>query len=59
LCGAVFPTSSLPGPTGVWPAIRARSTATHAWSPKPSPSHNSVFLTCMLIWWALCSTVII
>ncbi len=35
LCGAVFPATSPPGPTGVWPASGARSTATHAWSPSP------------------------
>ncbi len=57
LFGAVFPATSLPGPAGVWPASRARSTATHAWSP--SPSRNGVFLIYMLIWWAHCSTVII
>jgi hypothetical protein len=59
LCGAVFPATSLPGPAGVWPASGARSTATHAWSPSPSPSRNGVFLIYMLIWWAHCSTVII
>jgi hypothetical protein len=59
LCGAVFPAMSLPGPAGAWPASRARSTATHAWSPSPSPSLNGVFLIYMLIWWAHCSTVII
>jgi hypothetical protein len=50
---------SPPGPTGVWPFSGARSIATHAWSPSPSPSPNGVFLTSMLIWWALYSTVII
>ncbi len=59
LCGAVFPAMSLPGPASVWPASRARSTATHPWSPNSSPSPNGIFLTSMLIWWALCSTVII
>jgi hypothetical protein len=59
LCGAVFPAMSPPGPAGVWPASRARSTATHAWSPSPSPSCNAVFLIYMLIWWAHCSTVIV
>jgi hypothetical protein len=59
LCGAVFPATSLPGPSGVWPASGARSTATHAWFPSPSPSRNGVFLTYMLIWWAHCSTVIV
>jgi hypothetical protein len=49
LCGVVFPATSPPGPAGVWPAIGARSTATHAWSPNPSPSPNGVFLTSMLI----------
>jgi hypothetical protein len=44
---------------GCLPASRARSTATHAWSPSPSPSHNSFFLIYMLIWWAHCCTVII
>jgi hypothetical protein len=29
-------------PTGVWPASRARSTATHAWSP-PHPHPLTVF----------------
>ncbi len=57
LCGAVFPATSPPGPAGVYPASRARSPATHAWSP--SPSRNGVFLIYMLIWWAHCSTVII
>jgi hypothetical protein len=57
LCGAVFPATSPPGPAGVWPASRAKSTATHAWSPYPS--RNGVFLIYMLIWWAHCSTVII
>jgi hypothetical protein len=52
LCGVVFPVTSPPGPAGVWPASVARPTATHAWSPNPSPSPNSVFLTSMLIWWA-------
>ncbi len=33
--------ASPPGPAGVWPASGARSPATHAWSPSPSP--NSVF----------------
>jgi hypothetical protein len=50
LCGTVFPATSLPGTAGVWPASGARSTAIHAWSPNPSPSPNSVFLTSMLIW---------
>jgi hypothetical protein len=59
LCGAVFPAMSPPVPAGVWPARGARSTATDAWSPSPSPSLNGVFLTCMLIWWAHCSTVIV
>jgi hypothetical protein len=59
LCGAVFPVTSPPGPAGVWPASGARSTATHAWPPSPSPSRNGVFLIDMLIWWAHCSTVII
>jgi hypothetical protein len=59
LCGAVFPATSSPGPAGVWPASGARSTATHAWSPSPSPSRNGVFLIYMLISWAHCSTVII
>ena len=59
LCGAGCPATSPPGPAGVWPASGARSTATHAWPPSLSPSHNGVFLTCMLIWWAHCSTVII
>ncbi len=59
LCGAAFPATSPPGPAGVWPASGARSTATHAWSPSPSPSCNGVFLIYMLIWWAHCSTVII
>ncbi len=59
LCGAVFPATSLPGPRGVWPASGARSTATHAWSPSPSPSCNGVFPIYMLIWWAHCSTVIV
>jgi hypothetical protein len=59
LCGVVFPATSPPGPAGVWPASGARSTATHAWSPSPSPSHNGFFLIYMLIWWAHCSTVII
>ncbi len=59
LCGAVFPATSPPRPAGVWPASGARSTATHAWFPSPSPSPNGVFLTYMLIWWAHCSTVII
>jgi hypothetical protein len=49
LCGAVFTAISLPGPAGVWPASRARSTATHAWSPNPSPSPNGVFLTSRLV----------
>jgi hypothetical protein len=57
LCGTVFPATSPAGPVGVWPASGVRSPATHAWSP--SPSLNSIFLTCMLIWWAHCSTVII
>jgi hypothetical protein len=48
-----------PGPSGVWPARGARSTATHAWSHNSSSSPNGVFLTSMLIWWALCSTVIV
>jgi hypothetical protein len=52
LCFAVFPETSLPGPTSVWPASGARSTATHGWFPNPSPSPNGVFLTSMLIWWA-------
>jgi hypothetical protein len=59
LCGAVFPAMSLPGPAGVWPASGARSSATHAWSPSPSPSRSGIFLIYMLIWWAHCSTVII
>ncbi len=49
LFGAVFPATSPPGPAGVWPASGARSTATHAWFPSPSPSPNGVFLTYMLI----------
>ncbi len=44
---------------GCLPASGARSTATQAWSPSPSPSRNGVFLIDMLIWWAHCSTVII
>jgi hypothetical protein len=56
---AVFPATSPPGPTGVWPASGARSTVTHAWLPSPSPSHSGVFLTYMLIWWAHCSIVIV
>ncbi len=59
LCGTVFPATSPAGPTGVWPASEERSTATHAWSPNPSPSPNGFFLTCKLIWLALFSTVII
>jgi hypothetical protein len=59
LCGAVFPATSPPGPAGVYPASGARSTATHAWIPSPSPSFNGVFLIYMLIWWAHCSTVIV
>ncbi len=59
LFGVVFPARSPAGPAGVWPASGTRSTATHAWSPNPSPSPNGVFLTFMLIWWFLCSTVII
>ncbi len=59
LCGAVFPATSPPGPAGAWPASGARSTATHAWPPSPSPFRNGVFLIYMLIWWAHCSTVII
>jgi hypothetical protein len=59
LCGTVFPATSPPVLAGVWPASGARSTATDAWSPTPSPSLNGVFLTCMLIWWAHCSTVIV
>ncbi len=47
VCGAVFPATSLPGPAGVWPASGVRSTATHAWSPSPSPFPNGVFLTSM------------
>jgi hypothetical protein len=47
LCGVVFPATSPPGPAGVWPASRARFTATHAWPPSPSKSHNGVFLTSM------------
>jgi hypothetical protein len=43
LCGSVFPATSLPGPTGVWPASWARFTAAHAWSPSPSPSLNGIF----------------
>ncbi len=54
LCGAVCPVTSPPGPAGVWPASGARSTATQAWSPSPSPSRNGVFLIYMLIWWAHC-----
>jgi hypothetical protein len=59
LCGAVFPATSPAGPAGVWPASWARSTASNAWFPNPSPSPNGVFLSSMLIWWALYSTVII
>ncbi len=59
LCGTVFPAMSPPGPAGVWPASGARSTATHAWTPSPSPSRYGIFLTYMLIWWAHCSTLII
>jgi hypothetical protein len=43
--------------TWTWPASGARSTATHALPPEPSPSHSDVFLTSMLIWWAHCSIV--
>jgi hypothetical protein len=49
LCGAVFPATSPAEPAGVWPASGARFTTTHAWTPNPSPSHNSVFLTSMYI----------
>jgi hypothetical protein len=59
LCGACNPVTSPARPTGVWPASRARSTATHAWLPNPSPSHNGVFLTFMWIWWAYYNTVCI
>ncbi len=59
LCGAVFPAMSLPGPSGAWPASGTRSTATHTCSPNPSLSPNGIFLTSMLIWCALYSTVII
>jgi hypothetical protein len=39
LCGADFAATSPPGPAGVWPASRARSTATHAWPPAlPHPA---------------------
>jgi hypothetical protein len=31
----------------------------NAWFPSPSPSRNGVFLIYKLIWWALCSTVIV
>ncbi len=50
LCCAVSPAKSPAGPAGVWPTSGARSTATHTWSPSPSPSLNGVFLTCTLIW---------
>jgi hypothetical protein len=53
LCGADFPATSPHGPAGVWPASGARSTATRAWPPSPSPSRSDVFLTFMLIWWPL------
>jgi hypothetical protein len=56
LCGADFPSTSPPGPAGVLPAS-ARSTATHAWPPNPSPSCNGVFLTSVWIWWAHCIIV--
>jgi hypothetical protein len=52
LCGADYPATSPPGPASVWPTSRARSTATHAWPPSPSPSRSNFFLTLMLIWWA-------
>jgi hypothetical protein len=42
-CGADFPAMSPPGPAGVWPASGARSTATHAWPPHPSPSPSDFF----------------
>ncbi len=58
-CGADFPATSPPGPTGVWPANGARSTATCAWPPNPSPSCSNVFLTFMLIWWSRYNTVTI
>jgi hypothetical protein len=54
-----YPETSPPGPASAWPASGARSTATHAWPPNPSPSHSDVFITSMLIWWAPYSTVII
>jgi hypothetical protein len=37
-------------------ACGARSTATHAWPPSPSPSRSEIF---MLIWWAHYNIVII
>jgi hypothetical protein len=37
LYGADFPATSPPGPAGVWPTSRARSTATQAWAPQPIP----------------------
>ncbi len=58
LCGSDFPATSPPRPAGVWPASGARSTATHAWPPSPSPSHSDVFLTFISIWWARYNTVI-
>jgi hypothetical protein len=42
---------------GVWPVGGARSIATHALPPNPSPSLNRVFLTFMWIWWAHYSIV--
>ncbi len=59
LCGVDYPATSLPGPRSVWPTSKARSTATNAWSPSPSPSRSDVFLTSMLIWWACYNIVII
>jgi hypothetical protein len=45
LCGVDFPAASPSGPAGVSPARGARSTATHAWPPSPTPSRSDVFLT--------------
>jgi hypothetical protein len=59
LCGTDCPATSPPGPASAWPASGARSTAPPAWPPNPSPSHNDIFLTFMLIWWDPCSTVIV
>ncbi len=52
MCGADIPATSPPGPTGVWPASGARSTATHAWPSNPSLIINCVFLIFIQIWWA-------